>query len=259
MTLTVSPAAFGQQPAAGGGPNAAVPVKKIILYSSGVGYFQHAGSVNGDATTDLQFDTGQINDVLKSLILEDKGGSVSSVTYASQNPLARTLKSFHVDITGNPTLDQLLNQLRGEKVTATLPAEQISGTILGVETRTQARRRRKNLRSFGPESRHWREHPLCRDSRHPLISSSMIRSFKGELAQQPLAAVAGARGSGQENHDRPFPTARAIIRFLWATSSKLRSGRQAIALVLQNLAGGATRTFRHQFSGMGHRRKPDRQ
>ncbi|MDP9173574.1 MAG: DUF4139 domain-containing protein [Planctomycetota bacterium] len=112
-----------------------VPVKAVILYSSGVGYFQHAGLVKGDATTQLQFNTSQINDVLKSLVLQDKGGSVSQVTYASQNPLEKTLKSFQVDITANPSLDQLLNQLRGAKVTLDLAGEHPTGTILGVEHR----------------------------------------------------------------------------------------------------------------------------
>jgi hypothetical protein len=112
-----------------------VPVKAVILYSSGVGYFEHAGTVKGDAATQLQFDTAQINDVLKSLVLQDKGGSVGTVTYASQNPLDKTLKSFAVDITANPSLDQLLNQLRGAKVALTLAGEQVSGIILGVEHR----------------------------------------------------------------------------------------------------------------------------
>jgi hypothetical protein len=115
----------------------AVPIKVVALFSSGVGYFQHAGTVSGDADTELPFKSGQINDVLKSLILEDKGGTVGAVTYPSQDPLARTLKSFQIDITANPSLDELLNQLRGSKVTVALPTEQVSGTILGVEKRTK--------------------------------------------------------------------------------------------------------------------------
>ncbi|MGD1277958.1 MAG: hypothetical protein ABR964_12145 [Tepidisphaeraceae bacterium] len=115
----------------------AVPVTAVVLFSSGVGYFQHAGSVDGDAVTTLQFSAKQINDVLKSLVLQDMGGSVSAVTYASQDPLGKTLKSFQVDVTSNPSLDQLLNQLRGARVSLSLPSEQISGTILGVEKRTK--------------------------------------------------------------------------------------------------------------------------
>jgi hypothetical protein len=114
-----------------------VPVKAVTLYSSGVGYFQHAGAIDGNATAVLPFKVSQINDVLKSLLLQDKGGQVASVTYGSQDPLAKTLKSFQVDITDNPSLAALLNQLRGAKVTISLADGPAQGVVLGVETRSK--------------------------------------------------------------------------------------------------------------------------
>ena len=129
-------AASGQATQAGraAGANANVPVTKVMLFSSGVGYFEHAGTVRGNESTELRFRTGQINDILKSLVLQDQnGGHVGAITYPSQDPLAKTLKSFQVDITQNPTLAQLLNQLRGARVTIEAQAQRLSGTILGVE------------------------------------------------------------------------------------------------------------------------------
>ena len=116
-----------------------VPVKRVVLFSSGVGYYEHDGVVHGDAATELRFKTDQINDVLKSLVLQDRdGGRVGAVTYPSQAPLSRTLKSFQVDITNNPSLAELLNQLRGARVTVQLPGERIEGVVLGVESRNKA-------------------------------------------------------------------------------------------------------------------------
>ena len=116
-----------------------VPVHRVVLFSSGVGYYEHDGVVHGDAATELRFKADQINDVLKSLVLQDRdGGHVGAVTYPSQAPLSRTLKSFQVDITGNPTLADLLNQLRGARVTVAAPGERLSGTIVGVESRRKA-------------------------------------------------------------------------------------------------------------------------
>ncbi len=113
---------------------AEVPVKEVVLFSSGVGYFEHFGTVQGDGSTDLRFKTNQINDILKSLVLQDlDGGKVAAVTYPSQDPIAKTLKSFQVDITTNPPLADLLNQLRGAKVTITVNGEKTTGVILGVE------------------------------------------------------------------------------------------------------------------------------
>jgi hypothetical protein len=112
-----------------------VPVKAVVLFSSGVGYFEHYGTVNGNGATELRFKTAQINDILKSLVLQDMdGGKVSTVTYPSQDPIEKTLKSFQVDITDNPSLADLLNQLRGAKLTVTkFDGGKISGTVLGVE------------------------------------------------------------------------------------------------------------------------------
>ncbi|HXE53387.1 MAG TPA: hypothetical protein VN541_10245, partial [Tepidisphaeraceae bacterium] len=131
----VSPlrAAPATQPADG---QTDVPVKEVVLYSSGVGYFEHFGQVNGDAATVLHFKTDQINDILKSLVLEDMdGGKVAAVTYPSQGPLEHTLKSFQIDLTSNPPLAELLNQLRGAQVTINRAdgGAPLEGTILGVE------------------------------------------------------------------------------------------------------------------------------
>jgi hypothetical protein len=119
--------------------NATVPMRRVVLFSSGVGYYQHDGVVSGHAATELRFKADQINDVLKSLVLQDRdGGHVNAVTYPSQAPLSRTLKSFQVDITSNPSLADLLNQLRGAHVTVHAGQERLAGTILGVESRRRA-------------------------------------------------------------------------------------------------------------------------
>ncbi len=120
--------------------NADVPITKVILFSSGVGYFEHTGLVHGNAATELRFKTSQINDILKSIMLQDQdGGKVGAITYPSQDPLSKTLKSFQVDITQNPSLAQLLNQLRGARVTIQLAGgSALTGTVLGVETRSKA-------------------------------------------------------------------------------------------------------------------------
>ena len=124
---------FAQNPST---PRTDIPIKTVMLFSSGVGYFEHAGTVRGDGSTELRFRTTQINDILKSLVLQDlDGGKVSTITYPSQDPLEKTLRSFQVDITSNPSLAELLNQLRGAKVSMQAQAERVSGTILGVEVR----------------------------------------------------------------------------------------------------------------------------
>jgi hypothetical protein len=114
-----------------------LPIRKITLYRSGVGYFERAGSVRGDAEIQLRFSTEQINDILKSMVvvLDPKSGRLEAVSYGSKEPLARRLASFGVDISKNPTVPELLNQLRGAPIKVVAAGDQITGTILGVEQR----------------------------------------------------------------------------------------------------------------------------
>src|SRR5262245_14015553 len=128
---------------------AELPVSQVVLFSSGVGYFEREGQVDGNARIDLQFQAANINDLLKSLVLQDQGGGqVSTINYDNRNPIDMTLKSFAIDLTQNPSMAELLNQARGEKVEVVTTvdnknpvvgqSETLNGTIVGVEKQRQA-------------------------------------------------------------------------------------------------------------------------
>jgi hypothetical protein len=111
-----------------------LPLNRVVLFSSGVGFFENSGKVENDAKVEMKFKIDQINDLLKSMVVQDlDGGQVSTVNYGSKDPITKTLKSFAIDLTANPTMSQLLGQVRGEKVEVEAP-NKISGVILGVET-----------------------------------------------------------------------------------------------------------------------------
>ena len=117
-----------------------LPIGQVVLFSSGVGYFQREGTVEGDARVNLSFPTQDINDLIKSMVLRDlDGGHISAVSYDSNAPVERTLQSFAVNLSANPTFGQVLNQTRGEKVevvlqqaNATQPGT-MTGSVMGVE------------------------------------------------------------------------------------------------------------------------------
>src|SRR5438093_1627660 len=129
----------------GKSPSAAqLPIGQVVLFSSGVGYFQREGTVEGSQRIDLTFPAQDINDLIKSLTLRDlDGGHVSAVSYDSNVPVERTLQSFAVNLTGNPGFGAILTQARGEKVegvlqqsNATQPGT-LSGSVVGVEKKQQ--------------------------------------------------------------------------------------------------------------------------
>lgn len=114
-------------------------IRRIVMYRSGVGSFERRGSVENDADVQLRFKTDQINDILKSMVVLDlSGGQIAGVSYGSKEPLDRRLASFGIDISSNPSMTDLLEQLRGSKVSVTTADGSVNGTILGVEYRPEA-------------------------------------------------------------------------------------------------------------------------
>ena len=125
-----SAAIRGAEPA-----NPDLPLKRVVLFSSGVGFFEHRGDVDGDQTIEMRFDTAAINDLLKSMVVQDFGGGhISTVTYSSREPLAKQLKSFSIDLARNPSVADLLRQLRGQTLAIAAP-NPIEGTIVSTERR----------------------------------------------------------------------------------------------------------------------------
>jgi hypothetical protein len=56
----------------------------VVLYKSGVGYFEHVGRVRGDQAVTIDLTSGQLDDVLKSLTTADLGnGRVTGITFNS--------------------------------------------------------------------------------------------------------------------------------------------------------------------------------
>ncbi len=141
LCVGLSLAAFANTPASAADPQPAagadaLPLEKVVLFTSGVGFFQHAGQVTGDTSVEMKFAADDVNDLLKSMVLEDLGGgTVSTVSYASRDPITKTLGTFAVNLTDNPSLGQILGRLRGEKIEVEA-ATPVTGTIVGVEKRT---------------------------------------------------------------------------------------------------------------------------
>src|SRR5580704_18741004 len=127
-------------------PSVNLPITRVVLFNSGVGYFSRSGEIENDVRVDLMFPETDINDLLKSMVLEDFGkGRISAVSYDSREPIARTLSSFAINLNGNPTFAGIVSQMRGERIEvvmtpgATNQPGKLSGVIVGVEHQKEAK------------------------------------------------------------------------------------------------------------------------
>lgn len=112
-----------------------LPVDRVVLFKSGVGYFQHKGNVANDSQIAIPFRVEQINDVLKSLVVSDPQGAIREVRYPSQDPLERSLAGFAIDLSEATDLPSILRQLRGAELAVKTP-DTITGRLVSVKTKT---------------------------------------------------------------------------------------------------------------------------
>jgi hypothetical protein len=111
-----------------------LPLKRVTLFSSGVAYFEHSGNVSGNAEISFPFALSEIDDALKSITINDPVSEFPSIQYPSEQTLYRTMNSLQVDLSGNPSIAQILTNLRGSEIKVFAPNE-ITGKIIGVEER----------------------------------------------------------------------------------------------------------------------------
>jgi hypothetical protein len=116
-----------------------LPVRRVVLYKNGVGYFEHLGRVRGSQDVHIDFTSAQLNDVLKSLtVLDLSGGRITGVDYNSEAPLARRLGTLRLALGEKPSVSEFLGALRGARLEvrgATGPA--FTGKLLSVERKTR--------------------------------------------------------------------------------------------------------------------------
>ncbi|MDR1506864.1 MAG: hypothetical protein LBI67_07140 [Treponema sp.] len=124
---------FAQNSAAGG---TELPLRRVAIFSSGVGYFEHGGTVSGRASFQLPFDVTAVDDALKSLAISDSApGASPVVNYPSEETLAKTLKSLGIDLSENPGTAEIFAAQRGAEIEVSAP-NPAAGRIAGIERRS---------------------------------------------------------------------------------------------------------------------------
>lgn len=190
-----------------------LPVRKVVLYKNGMGYFEHLGTVRGAQAVEVSLPRSQMNDVLKSLTVIDLGGGqISGVTYDSAAPVERRLGELPVDLGTAGDLVGFLNQARGAEVTIQTPGGAVAGRLMGAEMRART---------------------SARDATLPSLEVSVL-SPAGELK------LAGLDSAGAlQFADKDF--AADMYRYLDILSSRQR--RDVRKLIIRTVGSGERRLY----------------
>ena len=115
-----------------------LPIKRVVLYKNGVGYFEHQGQVQGNQDVGVSFTSGQLNDVLKSLtVLDLNGGRITAVGYGSSAPIDRQIGDLRLPIGQKTSLMEFLEAIRGARIELKNGQQSLNGRLLSIERKTR--------------------------------------------------------------------------------------------------------------------------
>ena len=94
-------------------------LRRVLLSTGGVGYFEYEVTLSGNAALSLEVRLDQVNDVLKSIVVYDDQGGIGAISLPGQQPLQEVFRElpFGPDALSSPVA--LLNALRGARCSTT--------------------------------------------------------------------------------------------------------------------------------------------
>jgi hypothetical protein len=192
-TVATKSAPAKTQPTAAGAQK--LPLRRVVLYKSGVGYFEHDGNVRGNEDVEIDLTSSQLDDVLKSLTALDlSGGRIVGASYNSQDSAGHQLEALPVSLNDKNTLSELLQELRGARLEVRTSAGAFTGRLLSVEEKsstqngTEVKRDQVSLLGDGGEVRSFTLDP-----------STSLRFADRDLEQQLARALGLLDSTHQED------------------------------------------------------------
>ncbi|MGY5779277.1 DUF4139 domain-containing protein [Rhizobium sp. LEGMi135b] len=110
-------------------------VRSIILSSGGLAQVSRSADINSDGVIRIEVPLDQVDDILKSLVVNGSAGSVAGMSLAGPRPLQETFKGLPFSLEALSSVPSLLTSLQGGKVAVTSGGKTVEGNILGIETR----------------------------------------------------------------------------------------------------------------------------
>ncbi len=110
-------------------------LKRVLLSTGGVGYFEYEARVTGDADLSLEVRRDQVDDVLKSVVVYDERGGVGTIGLAGAEPLDTAFRELPFALGDLAAPATLLNALKGAEI-RTGGSSEMTGRLLSVTEET---------------------------------------------------------------------------------------------------------------------------
>lgn len=110
-------------------------LKRVLLSTGGVGYFEYEAEVSGEAALPLTVRLDQVNDVLKSIVVYDSQGGVGAIDLPGKQPLREIFREMPFSAGDLASPAALLRKLQGAQISVT-GARAMSGRVVSVQQET---------------------------------------------------------------------------------------------------------------------------
>ncbi|MGO4129182.1 DUF4139 domain-containing protein [Inquilinus sp. YAF38] len=240
-------AAFLAMPAFAAEPLA---LKRVLLSTGGVGYFEYEAKVTGNETLDLAVPLDQVDDVMKSIVVYDDKGGIGEISLPGREPLAAAFREmpFGPEALASPA--DLLNALRGAEVRVE-GARGVSGRILSVVPETakdkdgaEITRHRVSLMTTGGVRQFLLEEADGLQFADPALQAKLdaaLAALARDSAKDRRTLAIRATGDGE----RTLRVGYVVAAPLWKTSYRLTLAADPKAetaalqgwAVLENMSG----------------------
>jgi hypothetical protein len=214
-----------------------LPVRTVILYKNGVGYFERGGELRAGESARLDFNASDMNDVLKSLTIEDKSGAkITGLRYDASEPLAKRLEDYPFQLGDQQPLSLFLDQLKGARLEIRAAGEPVTGSIFssGI-VMVGEKAQQKQVLTLLLDSGDLRSYDLAAISEVKLADEALQRQLKAYLATLAVARSKEKRSVYIDSSDVrarqlvasymiPAPVWKSSYRLLWNEAGPVLEG-----------------------------------
>lgn len=226
-------------------------LKRVLLSTGGVGYFEYEAKVDGNAELSLNVRLDQVDDVLKSVVVYDDKGQTGSISLPGKTPLREIFREVPFGPKALQSPVALLSALRGAEVEV-VGARALKGRIISVKPETTTLADGK-----GVVTRHRVSLMTSQGVRQLILEDTDLLKFSDPNLQKDIDRVLAAlaevgerdrrslRVSLSGEGQRTVRVAYVVEAPLWKTSYRLTMPKDPLAAeadlqgwaVVENLSG----------------------
>jgi hypothetical protein len=107
-------------------------LRRVLLSSGGVGYFEYEATLTGDTDLHLSVRLDQVDDVLKSLVISDDVGKLGQVSLPGKGLVSEAFRDLPITQENLDSPSALLSALRGADVRIETAGSVLTGRIISV-------------------------------------------------------------------------------------------------------------------------------